>query len=367
MIPTTPRGFRDTLPTQMAWRDAVARAVCESFGRWGYVPVQTPTLERCEVLELAGKLSDPSFKFFDSDGKLLCLRPDCTLPVARMTALRLRDRPAPFRFYYSEPVFREQGSLYGEDREFVQMGIECMGASGVAADAEVLCLMFDALNAAGIENFTVALGTVGVLNALVAGASSDQEWRAAILGAFHGNDYVAVQHLVRQEGVIPAYADAIAQITRIRGGIDAIERCRALVKPLGCEADLDHLQAVFDLVCATERSGQLMVDFSIVSSFDYYTGMVFKAYAPQLGQSLAGGGRYDTTLEAFGRKEPAAGFALGLERVMKALELQGAQAPSIEPDEVVEPQDGEDLSAVFERAAQLRAQGKRVVIGGTRL
>lgn len=366
MIPTTPRGFRDVLPTQMAWRDAVTRAVCESFSRWGYVPVQTPALERCEVLELAGKMSDPSFKFFDSEGKLLCLRPDCTLPVARMTALRLKDRPAPFRFYYAEPVFREQGSLYGEDREFVQMGIECMGLEGVAADAEVLCLVFDALNAAGIEDFTVALGTVGVLNALVEGASSNSEWRANVLAAFHGNDYVAVQRLAREKGVIPAYADAIAQITLIRGGVDAIERCRELVRPLGCEADLDRLQEVYELVTATEQTGRLVVDFSIVSSFDYYTGMVFKAYVPQLGQSLASGGRYDNTLEAFGRREPAAGFALGLERVMKALELQGAQAPSIEPDEVVVPAQGESLEALFARAAQLRAGGNRVVIGGER-
>lgn len=364
MIPTTPRGFRDALPTQMAWRSNVTRAVCDSFASWGYVPVQTPTLERVDALELAGPLSEASFKFFDGDGKLLCMRPDCTLPVARMTALRLKDRPAPFRFYYSEPVFREQGSLYGEDREFVQMGIECMGLKGVAADAEVICLLFDALNAAGVKDYTVALGTVGVLNALVNAASASDAWRRDVLSAFHANDYVAVQRLVSTGEVPPVYAAAITSMTKIRGEMDAIERCRDLVAPLGCEADLDDLQATYELVCSMEDSGRLMVDFSIVSSFDYYTGMVFKAYAPQMGQSLASGGRYDSTLEAFGRKEPAAGFALGLERVMKALEMQGVQAPGIEPDEVVAQQEGEDLASMFKRAASFRSQGKRVVIEG---
>ena len=117
---------------------------------------------------------------------------------------------------------------------------------------------------------------------------------------------------------------------------------------------------------STEEAGTLLVDFSVISSFDYYTGIVFKAYAPGLGQSLGSGGRYDTTLEAFGRKEPAAGFALGLERVMQALEAQGAQPPSVRPDAVVTPLEGETPEQTFARAAALRREGKRVVIGGER-
>ena len=133
--------------------------------------------------------------------------------------------------------------------------------------------------------------------------------------------------------------------------------------PLGCDDGLDELEAVFKLVQSTKPTGTMMVDFSIISSFDYYTGIVFKAYTPQLGQSLGSGGRYDNTLEAFGRKEPAAGFALGLERLMAALEAQGATPPAFEPDEVVICGADESAAQLFARAAALRAQGKRVVIG----
>lgn len=363
MIPTTPRGFRDVLPTEAAWRQQVTRAVCDTFDSWGYLPVQTPALERLEVLEMAGALSDTPFRFFDSDNNLLALRPDSTLPVARLTALRLGNDPGPFRLWYSQEVFREHGSLYGEDRSFSQMGVEFIGGSGVRADAEVICLLFDALVAAGVHDFTVALGTVSVLNALVGKCGASREWKDAMFAAFHNSDFVAVEQLVSQPEIDASYAAAISELLRLRGGVEAIERCRELVAPLGCDAGLDELQAVYDLVCANEESGRLLIDFSVISSFDYYTGMVFKAYAPQVGGSLGTGGRYDTTLEVFGRKEPAAGFALGLERLMQALEAQGAQPPQVGAEEVV---DGEDSAQVFAQAAALRAQGKRVAIGGVR-
>lgn len=363
MIPTTPRGFRDCLPAESAWRQSVNRKVCDSFATWGYAPIETPTLERLEVLEMAGTMSNTPFRFFDSDNQLLALRPDCTLPVARLTALRLKNKRGPFRFLYSQRVFREQDGMYGEAREFTQMGIELIGQGGKAADAEVICMLFDALAAAGIGDFTVAVGTVKVLNALVAGAGAGEVWQAEVRDAFHKSDFVAVNRLAQAKGVRQIFGDAIRELLRIRGGLDAIERCRKIVAPLGCDDGLDELEAVFKLVESTKETGRLLVDFSIISSFDYYTGIVFKAYAPQLGQSLGSGGRYDTTLEAFGRKAPAAGFAMGLERLLSALEAQGATPPVFAPDEVVTCDEGETLEDAFARAAALRRQGKRVVIG----
>ena len=364
MIPTTPRGFRDCLPTEAAWRQAVNEKVRSSFASWGYAPIETPTLERLEVLEMSGNVTDTPFRFFDSDNNLLALRPDCTVPVARLTALRLKGKEGPFRLHYSQHVFREHGGLYGDDREFTQMGIELIGADGVMADAEVICMLFDALNAAGVEGFTVALGTVKVLNALIDGAGGSSEWALAVRDAFHMSDFVEVDRLAGEPEIKEEYGAAIRALNRIRGGAEAIESCRKMVEPLGCAAALDELQAVFELVDATEQCGKLLVDFSIISSFDYYTGIVFKAYAPQVGQSLGSGGRYDTTLETYGRKEPAAGFAMGLERVMQALEAQGAEPPAVEPDVVIEPECGESMTELFARAAELRKSGKSVMMGG---
>lgn len=289
-----------------------------------------------------------------------CAR-DVTIPVARLAATRLRDKPGPFRFYYREPVFTERASTYGQERQFTQLGIEFIGRAGFVADAEVLSVCMEALAAAGVRDFTVAVGTVGVLNALVRAACDDDVWRDQVLRAFHKSDMVAVDALSRESSVKPAYGQAIAQLARIRGGREAFEACRAICGPLGCVDGLDDLERTYDLVVANTQSGRLIVDFSIVSSFDYYTGLVFKAYAPQVPASLASGGRYDTTLAAFGRNEPAAGFAIGLERVLAAIEAQGATPPDVRAQQVL---SGDDPYELFARAARLHEQGVRVELGG---
>lgn len=371
MIPKTPRGFRDVLPTEAAWRASIKHSVCRQFSLWGYMPIETPAVELADVLAMAHKhedtdeqsaaLAEAPFRFFDSDSNLIALRPDVTIQVARLAATRLRDSDGPFRFYYAQPVFTERASTYGQEREFTQLGVEFIGRDGFVADAEVLCMLFEALSAAGVKDFTVAIGTVGVLNALVRQASDSVTWRDKILQAFHQSDMVSIDLLTCEQGVKPAYGEAIAKLARIRGGEEAFEACRKIAAPLGCEDGLDELRRTYDLVVANTSSGNLMVDFSIVSSFDYYTGLVFKAYAPEVSASLASGGRYDTTLAVFGRNEPAAGFALGLERVLAAAEAQGETPPDVAPEQSV---TDDDPFAAFARAAEMRKNGTRVVLGG---
>lgn len=361
MIPKTPRGFRDVLPTEAAWRLSIKEKLNERYKLWGYLPVETPTVELLDVLEMGGELKSTPFRFFDSDQQLLVLRPDVTLPVARMAALRMPDEEGPLRLYYGHQVFVENDSTYGQDRQVTQSGVECIGPHGAVADAEVLVLLFEALSAAGLGDFTVAIGTVGVLDALVEGASGDEGWKREAFAAFHGSNLVALDRLARDPRAKPVYAQAVSELARIRGGHEAIEECRALVAPLGCEDGLDDLERTCELVEANAPSGRLLVDFSVMSSFDYYSGMVFKAYAPQVAYAIASGGRYDHTLSAFGRSRPAAGFAIALEPLMEGLENQGGCPPSVGPEETV---CDEDAQKMFEHARALRERGVRVVLGG---
>ncbi len=364
MIPKAPRGFRDVLPTEAAWRMSIREAINERFKLWGYLPVETPAVELLDVLELGGSLTDMPFRFFDSDNNLLVLRPDVTLPVARMTALRMNKRENwPLRLCYAQHVFTENDSTYGQDRQAMQAGVEFIGEGGTVADAEVLCLLFESLQATGLTDFTVALGTVNVLNALVAEASDDEAWRAQVFKAFHESDRVAIERLAQDGRAKPVYAKVVRELARIRGGEEAIEACRELVAPLGCEDGLDELQRTYELVDANVEGGKLMVDFSIISSFNYYTGMVFKAFAPEVPAALASGGRYDHTLESFGVSAPAAGFAIVFEQLMQALEAQDVRPPHIGPEQIV---FDEDPKVMFAKARALREQGKRVVLGGER-
>lgn len=330
MLPITPRGFKDVLPAEARWRENIISRVKKAQAAWGYAPIETPTLEVLEVLELGGALNDMPFRLFDADNALLVLRPDVTLPVARMVATRLGAADLPLRFRYVQSVFSEAESLRATAREFTQVGVESIGLGGCASDAEIVRVCVESLEACGLEDFTVAICTVAVLNDLLdrcvhsakPGLAKDA-WRAQMLAAFHSSNLVAIEQLSAADEIDQGCRDALRILPTIHGGAEAIRACQDLTAPLGCASGLDDLAACWSILEGIDGAGRLRVDFSTMRSFDYYTGLVLEAFAPSVGRSLGGGGRYDNMLAAFGVQAPAAGFALCLETVLHALYAQG--------------------------------------------
>ncbi len=359
MRPVTARGFRDVLPAEAAEREVVSDRFAAACSAWGYEPVETPIVEDLVSLEAAaGNLDGIAFRLVDSDGRLLALRPDMTVPIARMVSSRMSaGASGAMRFRYAAEVFREHESLRGQMRGFSQLGVELVGVGGPVADAEVVAVMVEGLSALGIPEFTVGVGTVAVLHALVSAAGVDDEWRRSVLEAAHNRNLVGLDELSR--AVTGGHvAQALRTVPRIRGGAEAIDRCREATAGLGCETALDELAATWELLVAACVSERVVIDFSVMRAFDYYTGLVIEAFAPGLGLPLGGGGRYDGVLDAYDSPLPAAGFALGLERVMIALVEQGVAADVAPLDAVV----GGEPTAAITMAAGLRASGMRVAL-----
>ena len=320
---TTPSGFRDVLADEAARREEAAFDVQQLLSRNGYVPVETPTLEIMDVMNAGGRVPGTPFKLFDSRGDLLALRPDVTLQIARMCATRLAGQPGPFRFRYQERVFREaEGRPQAEAREMTQVGVELIGEAGPAADAEVIALLAESLERVGVGNFRISVATVGVLRALLAGSGANEAWKAGVLSAYHASNFVKLDELTgdgaREAGVAPVFAQAIRALASVRGGREAVGRVREVVAPLGCQDGLDDLERTLALLDEKGLGSRIFVDFSVMSSFDYYTGIVFVAYAPALGAPLGSGGRYDNTIGAYGESRPAAGFAFYLDQALAA-------------------------------------------------
>lgn len=359
MQPVVPRGFRDVLFDEAREREKVASAVSAVFASWGYDPVETPVVEEYRTLAAGSgaDLEQTAFRLFDLDGSLLALRPEMTVPIARVVASRLADSPGPHRIRYAADVFREHASLRGQARQFRQVGIELVGAHGSAADTEVALLLIGALEAAGLESFLVGIGTAEVLRALLSRAGGDAAWREAAISAAQGRNLVELDRLAGRPDLDPALAAALREVPRVRGRREALDRCAALVRDCGCEEALVSLRETWDTIERLGLADRVQIDFGIMRSFGYYTGLQLEAYAPGLGLPLAGGGRYDGVLSAFGQPAPAAGFALGLERVMIALAEQG-RTPRLEALDAV--LGGTDAAAIFAAAARLRARGWRV-------
>jgi len=354
--PVTPRGFRDVLFDEGREREAVAGAISAGFSAWGYEPVETPVVEEYRTLEAAAgeDIEHAAFRLFDVDGSLLALRPEMTVPIARVVASRLAQTPGPHRIRYAADVFREHASLRGQSRQFTQVGIELIGADGPVADAEVVLLLLGALESAGLSSFLVGISTAEVLRAVVDRAGGPAGWREAAITAAQNRNLVEIDRLALRDDLSPELAAALREVPRIRGGREALDRCREVIAACGCTDALLPLSRTWAILEGLGAVDRVQIDFGIMRSFGYYTGLQIEAYAPGLGLPLAGGGRYDHVLSTFGHAAPAAGFALGLERVMIALAEQG-RTPSLEPLDAV--LGGSEPVAVFAAAARLREAG----------
>lgn len=324
---TTPVGFRDVMGDEALVREKLTSRVQECFSQHGYRPIETPTLEVLDVMEAGGHVPEAPFKFFDSHGDLLAMRPDVTMQVARMCATRLAAATLPLRLRYTQRVFRENATE-ASAREITQIGIECIGAAGAQADAEMVGLLAQALNECGFKTFKIALGSARVLRDLLDLSQASQEWKSGVLQAFHNSNYVDLDELVSSGEAQEAIAQAIYNLPRLRGGRDAIQAMRSMLEPLGCTQGIDDLEETYNLLVDQGLADALLIDFSVMSSFDYYTGIVFEAYAPGLGSPLGSGGRYDNLLAAYGAEAiPSAGFAFYLEQVMEALSTPQVDRP----------------------------------------
>lgn len=309
-------------------RERITETVRACFSSHGYLPVETPILEDRGVIETAGRIQDSPFQLFDKDDRLLMLRPDLTLPIARMVASRLGSDQLPARLRYVAPVVREQGALRGQPRQFTQLGVELVGGEGAASEAEVVMLLADALARLGVPDWYVVCGSVAPLRVLLDECGQGEKFCREVLQLVHLSDLVGLDDLVRaSEGLTSAQKRALCELVRLNGDEHVVDELEELLAAAGVSQTAQVVGGLRELLRSCSplvRQGRLRFDFSIINSFDYYTGLVFKAYAEGIAASLASGGHYDAVLENLGLPGVSAcGFAMSLERLQEVLGEQG--------------------------------------------
>ena len=306
-----PYGTKDILPGEMKTRRGIENAIINVFDKWGYDEVKTPDFEYVDTFGAAGSKGD--FRFFDRSNNLLALRNDMTAPIARLTATRLQGGEKIKRLCYLANLYRYEEIQAGRQSEFEQAGVEMLGASGAAADAEVIVLAAEALQAAGLQKFAISLGHVDFINGLAEEAGFDAAQLQQLKDYLRRHDAVGMQQMA-----------------------DAMENIRTEIKQLF--ADFLFLQGGIELLD---------------------TGMLFEVYLPEMGYPVAGGGRYDKMMQRFGLECPATGFAVGVDRVLLALERNGVATNNRTWDVLVTWSEGK-LPEAIAKATALRREGRSV-------
>jgi len=310
-----PPGTRDILPEEMRELRALEGALLEAFDRFGYVQVMTPTIEYDAVLRRGeSRGAGAAYRFFDERGELLALRSDMTIPIARLVASRYEGEPGPFRFSYVARAYRAVSPQRGQMREFIQAGVELLGAPAPEGTAEVIEVLYAALGAAGLSRAVVGLGDADLYGQLLLELGVDEGQRQRILDRLAAHDLVGLEAEVDAAGVDQAGRRTLLALPAMRGGAEILAHAHELGGE-AVERATRRLQATLEALERRGVSERVRLDLGLLRDLGYYTGAILEVYDPALGHILGGGGRYDGLVSRFGSDLPAAGFALYLERV----------------------------------------------------
>jgi ATP phosphoribosyltransferase regulatory subunit len=355
-----PEGVRDLLFADAAAFRAMTAALQATWAGWGYREISLPTFEYADTLatDVGAAVDAEMYRFFDRHGRTLALRPDMTIPTARVVGTRLYDQPMPLRLAYAGSVFRYEPPRAGRQHEFTQAGVELIGAAGALADAEAVALAVAALQAVGLPDFRITVGHVGFFRGLLAALNLPERTTARLRVAVDRKAEAELAQLLAEiPGLPPLARNAVLTLPRLMGDARVLAEAEAICLNTTMMQALSDLTAVADLLAAHGVAERVTYDLSEVRDLDYYTGITFEGFAPGLGFNLVSGGRYDELVGHFGPPLAAVGWALTLDRVLLARELQGISHDEPRCDVLL---SARDCPACLRWAAQARARGLKV-------
>ena len=358
---SNPAGMHDWLPPEAGEKRALTAHLLREMALWGYEEIATPHLEHFQTLSKGENRSGPDrlYKLIERDGSILVLRPEMTIPIARVVGTKMEGN-LPWRLMYGGEVFRYEDVQAGRQREFNQVGVELIGQSGPEADSEILALTIELLQSIGLRQFTVSLGHTGVLEGLLGSLSCDEQAQIEVCDLILEKDFAGLSHFLEKAGMENTRREELVSLLTQPLSLEQIDQILPALPAMMQEA-LAEIKSIYELVERYGYGSYLQVDLSTLRRQAYYTGMVFEIYTAGIGYPIGGGGRYDRLLQHFGRDLPATGFALGVERLLLSLPPRKKRAKEAVLLAGVDSRRN-NSGDVIRKAQDLRRQGKTVLV-----
>lgn len=355
-----PEGSRDILFEDCSNKIEIINILRKLYINTGFLEVISPTLEFYDVFQgdTISIEQERMYKLFDNAGRILVLRPDMTMPIARIIATKLKDSLYPLRVCYSGNIFRINENWDGKISEMTQSGIEIIGSESPKADAEVIITAIAALLAIGVRKFEIEIGQAEFFKGLIEDIYLPEGEMESLRRLVENKNFGALREFIEEKEAIlgTKNVEALKRLPELFGGIEILEKARRLTENKRALAALDTIEKIYERIESVGLSAHISIDLGMVQHVDYYTGITFRGYSSEVGTTIISGGRYDNLISKFGASKPAVGFAIDVDNILSVLEKQGNNNGKGRLKFLIH-YEGSLIGSAFKLSAQIKAKG----------
>ncbi|UCF11805.1 MAG: histidine--tRNA ligase [Thermoplasmatales archaeon] len=353
-----PRGTRDFTSEEMVKRRYVEENIASTFKSFGYGEIQTPTFEMLELFKAKSgdSIIDEIYAFSDKGDRELALRPELTAPVIRFYVEKMQMEPKPLKLFYFGNCFRYDRPQKGRYREFWQAGCEIIGTNTPEAYAELVAMAYTILKKVGLKNIQLNIGNLDIINSTLTKLGLSKDDQKELLPLIDKSQFDDIFSLLTNLNITNECAKEFCDILQTAD----INKIKKFIQgDTSAMDELSNLEKLLDLLKNSFNIKDFKIKMSIVRGLDYYKGLVFEIDAPFLGaeKQLCGGGAYDLVTLFGGRETPTAGFAVGFDRTILALDIEKFAFPSLKTDVYIIPVSEEMIGKSIELSQNLRNEG----------
>ena len=342
----TPEGTKDLLFEECLANRTVSSILGGVFAHRGFHEVLTPGIEFYDLFseDISGIPMEYMFKMSDSKGRLMVMRLDSTLPIARMVTTRLQNVNRPIRLYYNQRVYRYNPGLTGRSNEVMQTGIELIGAKGKRADLEVITTAIDALSKC-VPDFRIEIGHAGFFKALADKLPVSARRREKIRFFIESKNYSALNTTLDKLEQTQA-VNVIRKLPGLFGGIEVLDEACKLCDDEAALGTLEYIRDIYNDLSKYGLGDRLIIDLGLVQRNDYYSSIVFSGYVMGSGEPVLIGGRYDNLLDSFDCPSPAIGFGINVDALARVMLKRGNIPQRKQADILVHSEKGYEIKAI---------------------
>lgn len=356
----TPDGVRDIYGRECAAKDCIEEAILKELKLFGYERIETPTFEFFDVFnqERGSVSSREMYKFFDRDNNTLVLRPDLTPAIARCIARFFMDEKMPLRLCYLGNTYNNNPNYKGRLKESTQAGAELTGDDSADADAETVILAISCLLSAGLKEFQIELGEAGFYKGLVEEAGLTEDQDRELRDLIENRNSFGVEDFADRHIGNGSLKKTLLKLPELFGSADCVREAASLTDNPKSRSAIRRLEGVYEIIRDYGLADYVSFDLGMLSQYEYYTGIIFKAYSYGTGDYILNGGRYDRLLTQFGKDTPAVGFGINVDRLLSAMMGQHIEVP-VPPVEALIVYPHGSAAEAAGRARKMRAENRR--------